>query len=449
MRRLLLPFVTVLAGCSSAGYSEGWSESEGLRSRLRRGESAIVDPLSFTRAPLADPELDQALAAGLTLDQVTAAVVQRNPDVLAALERWVGFLEREPQRTALPDPTLRYRYSSMFKMHVVEMMQEVPFPAKLLADGRNALAEARAMRAEVSERANMLREQTVAVLANLHRARREVELVDQNVALMERFVEVARTRYTAGAATQSDVLRAEVERDGLRSQRAVFARDVAIAESGLNVLLDRPADAALGPVASLPDPPEPDPLTVLFERALQQRPELTAARERWSAAGEMLDRAEWEWAPDLVVGGGYVRDFGLDEDEVEVTGGISLPIWIGKIRAGIREAEANVRAAEAGARSARNRILDEVRRASSRLIAAKTQQRILAEDTLPRAQQNVQVSEAAYMSGQLGFLELVDAQRVLLMQQLELERARAEQVVAGAELQRAVGEDALTAGERP
>src|SRR5690606_17127429 len=138
----------------------------------------------------ADPELDRALEGALTSEVIGDAALRRNPDVVAALERWVGFLEVEQQRTALPNPLLSYGYSSMFKMHVVELAQVVPFPLKLLAEGRAALAEARAARAAVSERANLLRQQTVAALANLYRARRELELIDANIALMERFVEI-------------------------------------------------------------------------------------------------------------------------------------------------------------------------------------------------------------------------------------------------------------------
>lgn len=428
-----------VAGCTSASYSEQRRETDELRDALGWGApDELSDPGALTPAGEA-----ASLSSELTTEVVTREVVRRNPDVVAALERWVAFLERAPQRTALPDPTVRYGYSSMFKMHTVELMQEVPFPAKLLAEGRAALAEARGQRFELAERANRLREQAATSLAVLHVARRQVELVDENLALMARFIEIARTRYAAGAATQSDVLRAEVERAGLEVERAGFVRDVALAESALNVLLDRAPDAPLGPVAELAAPAPPEALGVLFERAFERRPELDAWRARWEVERELLSRAELEWVPDAVLGGAYVRDFGMDEDEVELTGGISLPIWWGRIRAGIREGEANVRRAEAETRSARNRVLDEVRAAAARLTAASEQHRLVRDEALPRARQNVEVSESAYVSGQLDFLALIDARRMLLVQQLELERTRGERSMAEAELRRAVGDEPL------
>lgn len=438
--------LVLATGCAGSGYREQELEAEELRSGLGWGQPSWDFALKLPPTTPLDPAVAAELEGPLTLDQVSALVVRRNPDVVAALERWASFLERAPQRTALPNPTVRYGYSSMFRMHSVELMQEVPFPAKLLAEGRAALAEARSMRWELAERANALREQAARSVAMLFATRRTLELLGENIALLERFVQIAETKYANGSATQSDVLRAQVERDGLRAERAGAQRDLELAQSALNVLLDRAPDAPLGPVATLPEPAAPTELGALFEQAYQRRPELEAYRARWEAERESLSRAELEWVPDLVFGGAYVRDFGEDEDEVELTGGISLPIWIGRIRAGVREAEANVRRAEAETRSARNRVLDEVRAASARLRAATEQHRIVRDDSLPRAEQNVTVTEAAYTAGQVDFLDLIDAQRMRLMQQLELERTRAERTTADAELRRATGEPGPASG---
>jgi outer membrane protein TolC len=327
----------------------------------------------------------------------------------------------------------------MFRMSTVEVEQMVPFPGKLLAQARAALAEARATRWDFAERVNALRAQAVTALAMLYEARREGALVDENVALLDRFIAVVQTKYSAGTASQSDVLRAQVERDGLRAERVRFRRDEEVAASALNVLLDRAPDAPLGEVAPLPAPAATRPLTALLAEAEHLRPALEASRARQDAQRERLSRAELEWAPDLAVTGAYMHDFNMGVERYAVGGGLSLPVWVGRIRAGVREAEAEVRRAEAETRGARDRVLDEVRAAASRLAAAAERHRIVRDDALPRAAQNVEVTEAAYTAGQVDFLSLIDAQRMRLMQQLELERTRAERTIAEAELRRAVG----------
>lgn len=385
-----------------------------------------------------DADLDASLAKEPTLELVADAVVARNPDAAAALERWVAFLERVPQKTQLPDPTVSYGYSSMFKMHTAGVMQGLPFPTKLVADGEAALADARAMGAEYREARNVLREHAVAAFATLFLVQRELELVSENVTLLDRFVEIARVKYTAGQASESDVLRAEVERDGLKAQRARLARQVEVARSGLNVLLDRDPEAPLGAIKTLPAPTssiEPG----LLDRALESRPALVVARERTNAADARVSRAEQEWIPDLAFGGAYVRDMNMGRDRFELMGGLTLPIWIPKIVAGIREADAERRRSEDEVRSVENRVLDEVKSAQARLAGAAESYAILADDALPKARQNVKASEAAYTSGKIDFLALVDAQRMLLMKELDTEMARAEWVTRRAELERAVG----------
>lgn len=382
---------------------------------------------------------EEALGLSLEPAAVERLVLRRNPDAVAALERWVGQLERAPQARGLPDPWLRYRYSSMFRMHTVELMQEVPYPEKLLADGRAALAMARVGEAQAAQVRNALRERTGAALGALHAARRTLELVEQSLADLERFVELARTKYAAGAASQSDVLRAELERDGLRAAREGAVRDALLATSALNALLDRRPDAALGPVR-LPPLPVPEPLAGLLQRAQERHPDLSAARARLEYGREMVGHADLAWVPDLVFGGAYVRDFGADEDELELTAGLSLPVWGWKNQAHRREAQAVCREAEAEVRGARARVLDEVVQAAGRLQAAAAQERILREQALPTAARNVAVTEAAYVAGQVDLLALIDAQRQVLGQRIEQARLEGEGLAAEAALRRATGE---------
>lgn len=405
----------------------------GDRDREVLGILGVREPAFDGPDPL-DPELSREVRA----DHVEEAVVRRNPDARAALERWAESIERVPQ-VWLSDPRATYRYSSMFRMHTAELMQEVPFPAKLRAEARAAASEARAARAGVDAAVNILRERARVAVASLHVARRALELFDASLSQLERFVELARTKYTTGAVPQSDVLRVELEREGLRATREELVRDEAIAASALNLLLARRPDAPLGAIAPIASPTEPAPLPALLQRAEGSHPDLDAAAWRREASDAVRSRAGLEWFPDLAFSAAYVRDFEEDDDEVEASFGLSLPVWLWKTRARQREAEAGRRRAEAEWVATRNRILDEVAQAESRLRAALARARILRELALPTAERSVGVTEAAYVSGTLDLLPVIDARRQLLAQQLELVRVEGEAIAAEAGLVRATG----------
>ena len=424
----------LLAGCAVSPRND-----ERERTRLLPLPGA-GDVDALLRAPPSDPRLDETLATGPTLENVQDIAVARNPNLRAALERWVAFLERPDQRLAPPAPRFRYQYQSMFKMMEWGAELSVPFPTKLATEARAALADADAAGAGYRATENALRAEAASAYAALYLARRRVEIVDENLALLARFVEVARTKYKAGTASLPDVLRVETERENLLADREVLARDVEIATSSLDVLLDRTPEDPIGKLAPLPEPVPPGALPSRDERALGQRPELDAAKARIASSELAISRAHQEWVPDLALGTSYVRDFGTEHNFVDVTAGISLPWFFAPaVSARVREAEADRRGAEAERRSARNMVLDEVKSSFARVEAAAARYARLKAEVVPRVRKNLEASEAAYAAGQVDFLSLIDTQRTLLSALLEEERSRSEYTTRRAELERAVG----------
>jgi cobalt-zinc-cadmium efflux system outer membrane protein len=256
---------------------------------------------------------------------------------------------------------------------------------------------------------------------------------------MERFIEIANAKHATGTATLTDVLRAKVERDGLRADRATLARSVTAARGGLNVLLDRRPDAALGTLAPLAEPVPSIELARLYDLALDQRPELLAAEERVASADAVHSRARQEWLPDFAFGAGYMQNFATNNNFPEAVAGITLPIFPTSINAHIREADAVARQSRAEARATRNRVLDEITQQSTRVDAAAERFAIFAKDAVPRAEEAIKSAEASYVAKEIDFLALVDTQRQLLAKQVERERALADYTIARAELERAVG----------
>ena len=60
---------------------------------------------------------------------------------------------------------------------------------------------------------------------------------------------------------------------------------------------------------------------------------------------------------------------------------------------------------------------------------------------MPRAEELIGASEAAYMAGTIDFLSLIDAQQTLLQYRLECERSSANQQQRLAEVEMLVGTD--------
>ena len=65
--------------------------------------------------------------------------------------------------------------------------------------------------------------------------------------------------------------------------------------------------------------------------------------------------------------------------------------------------------------------------------------RLYRDGLVPKAEQSLNVSYAAYQAGELDFLSLIDAQQTLLSFELMLERAITDEMQSSAELEKFLG----------
>jgi cobalt-zinc-cadmium efflux system outer membrane protein len=82
-----------------------------------------------------------------------------------------------------------------------------------------------------------------------------------------------------------------------------------------------------------------------------------------------------------------------------------------------------------------------VTRAHERLQAAAAEARTLQGEVLPGAQSVFDATTKGYELGKFGFLDVLDAQRTLLLSRTQYLRALAQAQLAAADIERALGDD--------
>jgi outer membrane protein TolC len=119
--------------------------------------------------------------------------------------------------------------------------------------------------------------------------------------------------------------------------------------------------------------------------------------------------------------------------------GISLPIWRGKLRAGVAEAEA-MRAMSQSELLAMARMIEgDAAVAVNSLQAANARQTALTRDVLPRARMVIEPAVAGYASGQLPLVSVIEAVQALWLVQSDLIAANTALGLAWVRLGRALG----------
>ena len=357
--------------------------------------------------------------------ELISVVLRDNPMVKASRARWEMMKARVPQARAWEDlragGDFRAERSvsvppNSFMDQTAMLEQEVPISGKNLSRGRAATAEARATfedfrRAELD--VIMRARSAYARLANGYA---QLEVNRRNTDLLDQFVQISRSRYETGAATQADVLIAQTDAAKLLEMRADLERQISEAQSALNVLMNRPAQSALGQPSAPAFAGQTLSLQKLQNIALAQRPELQRSQDRLEAERFRFELARRQWFPDpaLNVKAQRYNDAAQAISEVDV--GVSFPVpWLNwtKYNSGILEARKSVESASHELDAARTETLGLVRDQLKKIQTAAKQYELYRDNILPVARQTVEASRSAYEANTGGFLQLITARRTL------------------------------------
>ena len=364
-------------------------------------------------------------AGSLSLREVTRVVAERNPSVKAAEAKWQAMKARVPQAAAWEDLRLRgesvvARFVNInpngFTDQTLALEQELPLTGKNRSRARAATADAgeafedlRRTQLDVMARARAAYYRLANEYAQLEVNRRNAELIDQ-------FADLSQARYEVGNARQAEILTAKTDSARLDDLQADILRRISDAQTELNVLMNRPAQASLGTPAALIFEEVPRSLGMLERVALEARPEIQRARNRIEAEKARVQLAGRQRLPDPVfnVKAGRYNDTGQAVSELDVGVSIGLPFLNPrKYSAGITEAQRNLEAAEQEFDAARSETLGLVRDQLKKIETAAHHYELCRDKILPLASQTLKSQRAAYEASSSNFLELIGAERVL------------------------------------
>jgi len=301
----------------------------------------------------------------------------------------------------------------------------------------SALADVDRLRAEGNRTSLDVGIQAANAFLMLQERRRIEALVIEQLAFARDVVAAADARYASGTAPQSDVLRAEVEVARLQAVSRSLVSEVRGAEAMLNTTLALDADGpvpTLAPLAFVQSPPS----WPAIKAALTSRPELVAGRAEIVRAEAEVDVMRDMYRPMATIrtGPSYTMSDGSGWMAMV---GVSLPIWRGKLHAGVAEAQAMRAMSEADLRAMTRMIEGDAAAAVNQLQAARDRQAALTADVLPRARMAIEPAVAGYSSGQLPLVSVIEAVQALWLVQADLIAADTELGLAWARLGRALG----------
>ncbi len=409
----------------------------------------------FPFIAIADP-----FGTNLTLQAALEYGATNNPQLRAAFNQWKGAEENIAVQKGLPDPTLSYGYYfESVETKTGPQNQRFGLNQKIPGFGKLSMKKAIASDLAAASGARYQREKLnldfsiTQAYAELHYLKRSAEITEDRIRLIQNLEEVARTRYKAGAPMAA-ILQAQVELGRLEDRLSSLTHLRTPQTARLNAALNRPVAAPLPWPADLPYQAIETDAAALQTQARSASPELVELGYQIDRGDHQIQLARRERFPDFSIGVQYidtgdsstpVADSG--NDPIIGTVGITLPIWFGKNRAKIESAAYQKTAAQLTLENRTQTLDADIRQALFQLRDADRKINLYKESLVPKAEQSLEVNRKGYEAGSMEFINLIDAERMLLEFQLAHERARADHLIARAKLAQLTGIDFLNVND--
>ncbi|HXZ60501.1 MAG TPA: TolC family protein [Steroidobacteraceae bacterium] len=427
-----------------------------LRPRQTADEKAKLDAASQAfEAPPAARQLPNLSPEARWRDVLSRAFLA-NGELEASYFEWKAALARIDEAAVWPNSNVALNFSYMFSSENVKAWNRttlgvgfdpsmnLSLPTKARAAGREALDAAQ----EAGERFRAvkfdLQRKVLSAYLDLALTEELIRIQHDNRTLLKLLTDSAADRAEAGGPMQ-DLFKATIESQRADDELASLEAKAHSMRSMLNGMLARAADAPLILAASLP---APRAVVVddarLIAAGVAQNPELAALARQVAGRADAIEVARLAYVPDFSPSASITGD-------VSQTLGIMLmlPTKAPAIRAAIDEAQAMQHSSEAMLRQTRYDRAGTFVATLYSMRNAERQTQLYQRSILPAAQQLVGSSRSAYAAGTIGFADLVDSERMLLMVRRMVAESRIEREERLAELEALAGVDIETLGAPP
>lgn len=390
----------------------------------------------------------------LFLSEAIDEALKNNPEIQALKHKLQSVRARGNQSTYLEDPELNLeawaiplnRPASIRSANpiILGLRQKVPFFGKRGLKGEIAGSEVRMADEDLKAKEIEIVAKVKNAYADYFMAEKNIEINKGHLQLIRQVSLTAENLYRVGKAPQQDVIKALLEQTELLNKLNVAEREQTSAQARLNALLSRPPAASLGSPEELKLIPRSLSFDDLVGLALEHKPELRGLEQNIRRSDRVVELAQRNQKyPDFMLGLQYwVAPDQKQKHMYNPMVSLTIPFspWTkGKHDYEVEEALAERQAAKSQLDAVRNTALLEVREMFLKARAAEKSVSFYQDGLLPQAQQSFGAAVAAYQTGQVNFVTLLEAQRTIREARLGYYKALVELEQSVVDLEKAVG----------
>ncbi|WP_407175160.1 divalent metal ion exporter subunit IhpA [Bradyrhizobium sp. STM 3562] len=387
-------------------------------------------------------------AQTLTLREALARSLAASPRLTSA-ERDMGIATGQRiQSGVLPNPELSYEQDNSFGSRIYQGTKSAENTLQIsqafewfgkrearIAAGQAGVEVAAFQRKAV--RLEVLSETAVAFL-NVLGAQCRIQILDDQIAAIDRLTPLLRRRVEAGASSPAETGRAEVASALVKADRERVRSMLASARRELAVLMGDTAPKFVSVSGRLEVTGRPPSFQSVIA-AIDANPQLV----RWTAVyaqrnAELL-LARLKPYPDVRIAAGWRHFNDTNDDAVRLTLSVPIPLF-DQNQGNILSAQESLAKTRAEREANRNALIVIAGRAYDSLQGSLRELSVLRETAIPRAQEASDAISQGYGQGRYTLLEVLDAQASVAQARLREQEALQNFHVAVATIEGLVGD---------
>jgi outer membrane protein, heavy metal efflux system len=393
----------------------------------------------------------------LTMRQALTRALAASPR-LAAADRDIGIAAGQRiQAGALINPEVSYEQDNSLGSSIYRGTRSAETTLQISQvfewfgkrDARIAAGTAGVETAGIQRKAARLEilSETAIAFLNVLGTERRIQVLDEQVAAIDRLTPLLRQRVEAGASSLAETGRAEAASALVKADRERLRSTLASARRELAVLMGD-TTAKFGSVSGRLDITGRPPSFQSVVAAIEANPQLV----RWTAVyaqrnAELL-LARLKPYPDMRVAAGWRHFNDTNDDAVRLTVSVPIPLF-DQNQGNILSAQESLAKTKAERDVNRNTLIVVAGRAYDSLQGSQRELALLRETAIPKAQQAADAISEGYGQGRFTLLEVLDAQASVAQARLREQEALQNFHVAVATIEGLVGNPfALAPGER-
>lgn len=390
--------------------------------------------------------LEARIGEKAALSDLVIIAYRSNPMIRAARAEWRGAVEKYRVDTGWPDPELMaegmYPADSLGDTAKpmewnVGLTQAIPLWGRQRSAGKLSSSEAKIAKlkhdAAIRDVVVQIR-QSAAELQYLDAA---MQIIQGQQALLGKLTAGGAAAYVAERASLYEVMKARAQAGQLDYDALLIEESARTEKARLNALLDRPADAPVGPIVAEAARPVVYDIPEIDALAEANGEDVRIAGAELERSEAMAKLTDYETLPGFKLGVSYGNSDEVNQVGLQAT--VMLPLRLGKNagRIGAARADSDKMRAMYGAKV--NDTRTAVRDLAFRLKNAERLATLYRDDLVPQAARAVETAQTRLAQGLGGLGDAAEAQSAWYGFRLALARAEADRAGLLARLEALAG----------